>query len=366
MKPHKAAIRASVQRNLASMLGEERARLVYDAVSASRELAWNSFRRRLYPSFWRRSSDERGRGVRSVAIHGEFGDAILALPFLYRERQRRPGERIAVLIKGANSRTAQRTKGDPFAEGGLRRMRDGAGSSINFLADFWRRVPFVDEVHEGDVSDPRFHYWQPQPAFTLQRQTVGPSDYAPFLDQLFAAGDVERAREIWSRTARPLRIVVHLRRSADEIVALLERLDASSLASSCAVAVLGSRHHERIPNLARSRIDLIDLTDNYEKGISIMPLLQSIRMADLFIGGRGGFELFALAAGVPAITVFDEDGWWEQRRLWPERLWDENPLRGFVRASQFDAQRELSDPVLPWLTKVLASRSNAAARSAAS
>jgi hypothetical protein len=97
-----------------------------------------------------------------------------------------------------------------------------------------------------------------------------------------------------------------------------------------------------------------------------MPLLQSIRMADLFVGGRGGFELFALAAGVPAITVFDEDGWWERLRLWPERLWDENPLRGFVRAKEFDAQRELDELVLPWLTQVLASRANAAALRAVS
>jgi len=366
MKPRRAALRAAVRSALAGVLGEGPARLVYDAVSASRELAWNSVRRRLYPSFWSRSFVERRCSVRSVAVHGEFGDAILALPFVYRERLRHPDQRLRVVIKGAGARAAASTRDDPFAERGLRQMHDETGSATNFLAQFWLRVPFVDEVQEGDVADPRFHYWQPQPAFGLQLRTVGPSDYAPFLHRLFSGEDAQRAEEIWAAAERPLRIVAHLRRSADEIATLLQQLDASALAPSCAVAVLGSRRHERIPDIALSGVELIDLTDNYEKGIPIMPLLQAIRMADLFVGGRGGFELFALAAGVPAITVFDEEGWWEQRRLWPERLWDENPLGGFIRASQFDAQRALREVALPWLTRRLASRPKAEALSVAS
>ena len=363
MKPRKAALRTMVRRCLAGAVGEGPARVVYDAVSASRELAWNSFRRRLYPSFWRRSFVERRSGVRTVAVHGEFGDALLALPFVYQERLRHPSQRLRVVIKGAGA--AASTKDDPFAERGLRQMHDETGSATNFLAQFWLRVPFVDEVLEGGVADQRFHYWQPQPAFGLQQRTAGPSDYAPFIDQLFCAEDARRAEGMWRAAGRSLRIAAHLRRSADEIAALLRQIDASSIASHCAVAVLGSHRHERIPEIALSRVELIDLTDNYEKGIPIMPLLQAIRAADLFVGGRGGFELFALAAGVPAITVFDEDGWWEQRRLWPARLWDENPLGGFIRASRFDAERTFRDVALPWLTRKLASRPNAEALGAA-
>ena len=366
MRLRRTALRSGVQRALIIALGERGARVAYDAVSASRELAWNSLRRRLYPAFWRRALADRTRKVRSVAIHGELGDAILALPFLYGEHRRHPDEGLEVVIKGLGSRAAASTKEDPFAERGLRRMRDGAGRTVSFLAEFWLRVPFVDEVHEGDINDPRFYYWQPQPAFTLQRRSLGPSDYAPFLDRLFTQEDCRRAGEVWGRTSRPLRLVAHLRRSADEIVALLQQLDASALAPACAVAVVGSRRHEPIPDVPFSQIELIDLTDNYEQGIAIMPLLQTVRMADLFLGGRGGFELFALAARVPALTVFDEDGWWEQRRLWPKRLWDENPLGAFFRAGQFDARTAFEDAVRAPLERRLALRRDAGALGVAS
>ena len=359
MMPRRAACRTAIRRGLSMALGRRTARAVYDATSASRELVWNSFRRRLWPAFWRRALEDRARGARSIAIHGEFGDAVLALPFLYHERRRHPNERLEVVIKGPGSHVAARTTDDPFAERGLRNMRDGIGRTVSFLSEFWLRVPFVDDVREGDVSDPRLHYWQPQPAFALQRRTVGPSYYAPFLDELFTREDGRQAAEIWGRGSRPLRLVAHLRRSSEEIVALIQQIDASQLAAECAVAVLGSRRHEHVPDIAPSRVELIDLTDNYEKGTSIMPLLQTIRTADLFIGGRGGFEIFALAAGVPALTVFDEDGWWERRRLWPERLWAENPLGAFFRADQFDARLAFEDVVRPWLEATLTSRRRA-------
>jgi len=228
-------------------------------------------------------------------------------------------------------------------------MTDGSGGSVNFLSEFWSRVPFVAEVHEGNVTDVRFRYFQPQPAFGLQGRTLGPSDYLPFMDQLFTDEDRRQAEAIWEESGRQIRVAVHLRRSSAEIAALVQELDRSELGPRTAVVIMGSRRHEPIPDLNLRRVDVLDLTDNYEKGVSIMPLLQVIRSADLFLGGRGGFEIFALASGVPALTVFDEDGWWEQRRLWPRRLWSENPLGCLVRADEFDARRVFAQHLAPWL-----------------
>jgi len=349
MSRPKAQMRSLARSALRLACGESRARVIYDALSAGRELAWNSARRRLYPRYWRQSWRDRRRGVRTFAIHGEFGDAVLALPFLRGERRRHPGQRIVVVMKGQRSGVSSRSKRDPLSEAGVRLMTDKGGQSVNFLREFWSRVPFVDEVREGDVGDVRFRYWQAQPAFGLQGRTVGPCDYRPFMDQLFTDEDRRQAEAIWTESGRPIRVAAHLRRSATEIAALVQELDRSELGRLSAVALLGSRRHESVPDLDTGRIKVIDLTDNYEKGVSIMPLLQAIRSADLFLGGRGGFEIFALASGVPALTVFDEDGWWEQRRLWPQRLWDENPLGRLVRAAEFDAQRVFAEETAPWL-----------------
>jgi hypothetical protein len=349
-------LRAGVHAGLTRALGRERARVAYDVLSASRELAWNSWRRRLYPAFWRRAARERRSGTRRYAVHGEFGDALLALPFLYRERLRRPLLRLGVVIKGASSGAAARSGADPLAEAGLRVMPDTNGRAVNFVAEFWSRVPFLDDVIEGDIGDASLHYWQPQPAFTLGGLTVGPAEYSPFLDDLFKLKDRHLAGKAWGATNRPLRVAVHLRRSAEQIAELVHELDRADLARETTVAVLGSRRHEAIPELLCRRIELVDLTDNYEKGLGIMPLLQLIRDADLFIGGRGGFELFALVAGTPALTVFDDDGWWEQRRLWPQRLWNENLLGAFVLAGDFQASAVADETVVPWLYGRLASR----------
>ena len=349
MSPSRVAIRSLARSLLVRPCGERRARVIYDTLSAGRELAWNSARRRLYPRYWRQSFRDWREGQHTYAIHGEFGDAVLALPFLHSERRRHPGQRIVVVIKGQRSGNASSSARDPFSEAGVRLMTDRRGQPVNFLHEFWSRVPFVDDVREGDVGDVRFRYWQAQPAFGLQGRTAGPCDYLPFMDQLFTDEDRRQAESIWKESGRPIRVAAHLRRSASEIVALVQELDRSELGRLSAVALLGSRRHESVPDLDTGRISVIDLTDNYEKGVSIMPLLQAIRSADLFLGGRGGFEIFALASGVPALTVFDEDGWWEQRRLWPQRLWDENPLGCLVRAAEFDAQRVFVEDIAPWL-----------------
>lgn len=358
----RAALRGAMRSALSRMLGERHARAGYDAVSAARELAWNSWRRRLHPSFWQRARDDQRAGVRRYAIHGEFGDALLALPFLHFQRWLHPDERLAVVIRGEAGGAAVRTAGDPYSESALRVMSAGDGHhSVNFLREFWQSVPFLDEVSEGDIHDPSLRYWQPQPAFTFGGKSVGPSDYAPFLEGLFSQDDRCRAEALWARSSRPLRIVLHLRRSAAFIVELAATLDTTELGANAAFAVVGSRKHEQIPDLTCLQAGVLDLTDNYEKGIAVMPLLQVIRTADLFIGGRGGFELFALVAATPAITVFDEDGWWEQRRLWPQRLWDENPLGGFVRASRSEPHAVLASIAAPWLRKRLARRRASAA-----
>ncbi len=341
----KHAYRAAATR----ALGETVARGLYDYVSAGRELAWNSLRRRALPSFWRQRRADQREAVRRVAVHGEFGDAILALPWLYNEARRRPDRRLVVVIKGPQSGLRDRTQRDPFAEAGPRLMAAAEGASVNFLLDFWRRVPFLALVEEGHVGDGRFAYWQAQPGFALSGKTLGPADYRPFLPDLFHAEDRERAESVWGEAGRPLRVAVHARRSAGEIAALVGALGASSLAPRTAVALLGSRRHEAIPALDAGDLRVLDLTDNYERGLPIMPLLQIVRSADVFVGGRGGFELFALAAGVPALTVFDEDGWWERRRLWPARLWEENPLGVLTRARDFNAAAAFVATVAPWL-----------------
>jgi hypothetical protein len=349
MSRFRIALRSLVRLTLRRTLGENRARVIYETATATRDLLWNSARHRLYPSYWRQSLSDRRRGVRTVAIHGEFGDAVAGLPLLYGEHQEHQERRLAVVIRGRCSGVTLGSKGNPFAERGLRLMTDGSGGSVNFLSEFWSRVPFVAEVHEGNVTDVRFRYFQPQPAFGLQGRTLGPSDYLPFMDQLFTDEDRRQAEAIWEESGRQIRVAVHLRRSSAEIAALVQELDRSELGPRTAVVIMGSRRHEPIPELNLRRVDVLDLTDNYEKGVSIMPLLQVIRSADLFLGGRGGFEVFALASGVPAVTVFDDEGWWEQRRLWPRRLWSENPLGCLVRAAEFDAKREFVQHVAPWL-----------------
>jgi hypothetical protein len=365
MSPSRVAIRSLARSLLVRPCGERRARVIYDALSASRELLWNSARRRLYPRYWRQAWRDGRRGVRTFAIHGEFGDAVLALPFLHREQRQHTERRVVVVVKGQCSGVSSRSARDPLSEAGVRLMTDRRGQSVNFLREFWSRVPFVDEVREGDVGDVRFRYWQAQPAFGLQGRTVGPSDYRPFIDQLFTEEDRRQAEAIWKESGRPIRVAAHLRRSAEEIAALVQELDRSQFGRLSAVALMGSRRHESVPDLNTGRVKVIDLTDNYEKGISIMPLLQTIRSADLFLGGRGGFEIFALASGAPALTVFDEDGWWEQRRLWPQRLWHENPLGCLVSAAEFDAQRVFAEHLAPWLQTRLDSRAEHAALSVA-
>lgn len=351
--PSRSAARTSVRAGLSRALGSpRRARAAYDLVSALRNLAGYSWQRRIRPAYWRARTEDRRAGRTSIAIHGEFGDAVLALPYLYALTQRPGATRVRVLVRGEVAGTATASPRDPFSERGVRVMTAADGGRVNFLAEFWRRVPFVDSLTEGDIRDPAYRYWQPQPALLLRRQTRSPRQYAPFLDDLFTDEDRSVAAQLWASTGRPVRVVVHLRRSADQLAALVAQLDASPFAHDTAMAVLGSRRHQSVPDLATSHLALLDLTDNYERGVSFMPLLQVIRDARLFMGGRGGIEAFALAAGVPTLTVFDDDGWWEERRLWPEALWRDNPLG--VRAYQrgFNAEALYAQHLAPWLGRM--------------
>lgn len=107
MLPGRTATRSAVRNALARLLrSPQRARACYDLLSALRNLVILSWSRRLHPAFWRGRSADRRAGRVSVAIHGEFGDAVLALPYLVALKQRLGGQRLRVLVRGEAAGTA--------------------------------------------------------------------------------------------------------------------------------------------------------------------------------------------------------------------------------------------------------------------
>lgn len=287
-----------------------------------------------------------------IAIHGGFGDLLLIYPFFRRWKQKHPKQRLIAVYHDDEKQRFKTTAGwKPI------KLQLPNGEKINPLKDFLSSSPHIDEIRPGDVWDDGYDYWFPPLVAHRFGGYYSPRQYQDLMLEIFTQDDIEYAESFWERHRLESSFVValHFRTSIECVYDLYERVQSyKQMQDHLRFLLLGSTSHEEIPiDRIRSDDRLIDLTNNYSKGITIRRLLAICKRADLFLGGRGGFDLFFWLAMVPTINIFDLQGRGELQKLWPRFLWEENYFPKLFWNDSFDGEAIFREYIEPYFRKWL-------------
>ena len=232
----------------------------------------------------------RMRGEHYVALYGGFGDLLMMLPFfrVYADRHRK-----LRLILVYNDPRYNKFKTTSYWKPLY--FKTTSGQEIVPIKDFLFNLPYLQRIIPGDIWDNGYDCWfAPHIAQRLRGAFFKPSEYRDVMNDIFSEGDISFAERFFEKYKLQDHFVItlHFRTSVEKLRQLYDLiLKDDQMDRHVRFLLLGiTQHDPQKSQNADPRI--IDLRDNYEKGIHIRQLLATARKSHLYLGGRGGFDLF--------------------------------------------------------------------------
>ena len=269
------------------------------------------------------------------AVEGGLGDLMTATQFVNHFKEKWPDCYVVVYCKDDNVKASP----DDFSWGRTRKYRTSDGGLANPSLEWIKNFDKVDEIigleqeifgcDFDDVDVISFHptyvgaYRGFMPVAKFKTQYL---DHKLLSLQLSpTAADVLQSILIHKESFGKKIVTLHLRRNAEHIIEFAAFLQTHF--SNLFFIFLGSTEHQNIPSIP-SNLNGISLIDSYEtQGINTVEVLRISSECDLFIGGRGGFEIFHYLNKKPSINFFDEHGEVEICALiFPPSFFKENPF----------------------------------------
>lgn len=263
--------------------------------------------------------------IYELILEGGLGDIILGTQFINRIKEVNPNCYLKVYFRDDD---ANANPGG-FSWGSTRKYTSSEGLKSNPIKEWIEKFYIVDEAVGCNIDQlvgvTRFY----PPQLGAVKGYCCPEEYnRKYLVEIFSKLDVSSGAainydEISNLKKSGVRIIsLHLRRNADLVLAFAVFLQKCGV--DCHFILLGSSEHQAIPSF-NELISKTILIDSYSKNIDTIQLLNITRLSDLFIGGRGGFELFHWLSEVPSVNFFDKHGFIEVASyLWPKKLWESN------------------------------------------
>jgi len=268
---------------------------------------------------------QKKKQIFELTLNGGFGDIILDSQFLLALRSKYPKAEINVYYRDDEA-IAEPSN---FSWGKTRHYTAKNGENFNPINEWLEALQCVDRytgcnidvIERGvRVFPESFHkifggYWAPE-IFNKKINTrifekQIPSETVQYFQKL-----------IFDRNV-PV-IALHLRRNAPKIIEMACAIQEKY--PNAHFILLGSSVHQTLPNtdVLKNQTSLID---SYAKGLNTIELLSITKNVDLFIGGRGGFELFHWLTETPTVCFFDSMGEREISQLWwHPALWEDNKI----------------------------------------
>ena len=292
--------------------------------------------------------ERKDKPMKEISLHGGFGDVVQLIPYLKIYKDNNPEERLKVYYREDD------TPSDPRIYSGdtARLMTDQHGNKYNSRYEILERLPFVDELEaqdyrkkqSGEYYDPltqaRKLGWQASPTWFTENIT-------PFL---FNDSDRLSIDNLWKKhnLHNKFIISIHFRRSLKEINRLYQLIVKSEeIGDDVRIIMMGSTEHQIIPPKLDKSLSLVD---SYCQGLGLMEVLLAGIRSSLYIGGRGGFEIFFWLNMVPSINIFDGIGkeFLQEPLWWPESYWKENAFKGGpIIWDELDINQELENKIIP-------------------
>jgi hypothetical protein len=262
---------------------------------------------------------------RKIILHGGLGDAILLTQFLKSEIEKIKNRKIEVYFRD----DVQIEKGKPENYSwGKTRHYTGLGDQLNNPIKEWLdNFSFIKLKFGCDVTLEKGEYWIPE---FVQKKFGGyliPEEFNNQLIKRYLGKNrvsVEKAKQFIKTNGLENKFIVgiHFRRQSEKIYELYQMMLKKY--PNIYFIAMGSTEHEIIPELKERTISLID---SYKIGLDVNDVFNIGRHMNLYIGGRGGFELFYWLCEIPSINFFDEIGMLEiERKWWDKNLWEKNKI----------------------------------------
>ncbi len=262
----------------------------------------------------------------NIYLEGGLGDIIMATHYVSSIKRVRPNTIISVYYRDDDTISNPKE----YSYGITRKYKGDNHRIINPISEWIEAIYNVDAstgCNPALVDQKIYRLYSPH--INKFQSYISPSDFdKSYLVQYFSNRAInENCNKILkyiNRQKVKKRIVsVHLRRNSDIILEFCKIIQSRF---EITFLVLGSTEHQIIPNYDFLH-DKIILIDSYSKKLDLLDIFHLTRNSDLFIGGRGGFELFHWLACVPSINFFDKVGFLEvENKLWPKVLWNENKI----------------------------------------
>jgi len=256
-----------------------------------------------------------------VRIYGGMGDAIWMAPYLKKLKMKNPQMKLIVYY------TDKDEKGNPqgFSAGKSRKFSTADGKKVNAIKEYLETFSFIDELRgTPNILQGPGELWLSSDVPVFMGGHPTPQEYREAVfDELFSNEDIQRCEEFYKKHNLHEKFVVclHFRRNADKVYTMYKLLN--SRCKDVVFILMGSTEHEEIPEIEGDNV--ISVLDSYQKGLYLRDIFQIGIHADLYIGGRGGFEIFFWNSGIPCANFFDEDGRKEIiRGAWAKYLWKHN------------------------------------------
>lgn len=281
-----------------------------------------------------------------IALYGGFGDLLMMLPFfkVYADTHKK-----LRLILVYNDPRCNKFKTTSYWKPLY--FETTSGQEIVPIKDFLQNLSYIEKVISGDIWDNGYDCWfAPHVAQRLRGAFFKPSEYRDVMSDLFSEEDMSFAERFFKKYDLQDHFVItlHFRTSVERVGQLYDLISKDDqMGRHIRFLLLGITQHD--PQKSQNEDPrIIDLRDNYEKGINIRQLLATARKSHLYLGGRGGFDLFFWLARVPTINIFDLQGKGELEKMWPDSLWKENRFNKLYWGDSFDAKQVFQETIRPY------------------
>lgn len=279
---------------------------------------------RFRPRHWLTMRRNLREGNLEIGVMSGLGDVLMLYPYLKCYHQKYPAHKVTVVMHHEDF-----CRYPAVAHVKHREVTLPDGSTVDFVREILETNPNIDAIRYGDAWDDGVVFsWPP-----LLRREFGeqfrPSSFRSDLEHLWSDDDKVTISTFRDRHGLDSKFCVgiHFKTCGDLIEPLaLELFERYRNRADLFVIVCGSVPEQIIHGLEATGLAFANLSGSYDQGINTRCLLGILGRCDLFIGGRGGFDVFPRLCGVPSLNIWDLQGRQEDPHLWPTELWEGNPL----------------------------------------
>lgn len=271
-------------------------------------------------------------------LNGGFGDVVLDSQFLYKIKGRDKNAYIKVYFRNNFSAPNK----DNFSWGKTRLYETDHGNLANPIYEwlsYLKELHIIDEMVGCDIDrKDRGIRLYPESFNVIFGGYISPVMFNDLiLTKIFELHDAEN-RELFNRYRKIINehrsdnklVSLHLRRNGEKIIKLAKKIQMEN--PNTTFILLGSSEHQNIPNIGKLK-NVVSLIDSYKLGLDTIDVLKLSSLSDLFVGGRGGFELVHWLRVIPTICFFDEMGFLEiKQKWWDRKLWENNRIKKLYHA----------------------------------